>query len=453
MCLATIGTLLLLSGHTNGQELDLSLRRSNAQASTEILRLAEDENSESPTTSEGQIATEVPLTEANRSTTELAALEEIAYQNNAAIRKASSRRDALAGKKIQVGLPPNPIVGIRGEDIFEDGAGGRYGVFYGQEVVRGNKLELSQRIVDAEIEAANKQILTLKQRLRTDVHSRYYIALVAQRRVNLTRDLVEMVKDIVELSAALVESKEAARTTVLQAEIELERVKVTFRQSENDLLAARQQLAALLNQAKLPFEQLQGDAEQTPNVPDIETLYDQLLAHSPELATELAKIETAKRSLCRANVQWIPNVTWQGGVAYDTTGEHVIADFQIGMPLPKYDLNQGQIMQRRHQIAAAQAAVEQKVIQLRQRLIAEYRSYMEAKLQVDAYSESILPKSQTTLDLITAGYREGEVGFLQVLTAQRTFFEAQLEYLSRLQQLRSKAVMLNGQLLSGSMNQ
>lgn len=384
--------------------------------------------------------------------TQLDQLQALAFENNPAIRQARSRRDALSGKQLQAGLRPNPIAGIRGEDIFENGGGGRYGVFYGQEIVRGNKLSLAQRIVDAEIEAACQQIAVLRQRLKTDVQARYYDVLVAQKRVTLTSELVAMTQNIVQTSAALVEAQEAAKTTVLQAEIELEWVKVVFRQAENDLLAARQQLSALLNQANLPFDYLAGDATRTPNLPEIEMLYDQLLSQSPELAAELAKIETAKRSLQRANAQWIPNVTWQGGVAYDTTGEHIISDFQIGMPLPKYDVNQGQIMQRRHEITAAQANVEKMVIQLRQRLIAEYRAYLEAKIQVDAYTDSILPKSEKTLELIAAGYREGEVSFLQVLTAQRTFFEAQLEYLSRLQQLRSKAVILNGQLLSGSLN-
>ncbi len=392
------------------------------------------------------------IASASPANTQLGQLEALAFENNPAIRQARARRDALMGKRIQVGLRPNPVAGIRGEDIFEDGAGGRYGFFYGQEIVRGNKLTLSRRIVAAEIKAAGQQIEVLQQRLKTDVCAGYYNVLVAQQRVQLTSKLVAMMQEIVDMSEALVRAQEAAQTTVLQAEIELERVKVIYRQADNDLLAARQQMAALLNQADLPFGYLTGDATETPAVATIETLYDQLLSQSPELATELAKIETAKRSLERANVQWIPNVTWQGGVGYDTTGEHVVADFQIGMPLPKYDVNQGQIMQRRHEIAAAQANVEKMVLRLRQRLVVEYRAYVKAKIQVDAFSNSILPKSEKTLELISAGYREGEVGFLQVLTAQRTYFEAQLEYLDRLQQLRNKAVLLDGQLLSGSLN-
>ena len=129
----------------------------------------------------------------------------------------------------------------------------------------------------------------------------------------------------------------------------------------------------------------------------------------------------------------------------------MIADFQVGMPLPTVDWNQGNIRKARSEIVIASASVEQKVIQLRQRLIKNYRDYAKAKLHVDAFSNSILPKSEKSLELITDGYRSGELNFLQVLTAQRTYFQAQLEYLDRLKTLRAQAILVEGQLLNASL--
>jgi len=191
----------------------------------------------------------------------------------------------------------------------------------------------------------------------------------------------------------------------------------------------------------LPFEQLEGDVTAVPSLPAIEEVYDSLLTSSPEIAAELAKIKTAEHVLQRAKVESVPNVTWQTALKYDTTGEHVIADFQVGMPLPTVDWNQGNIRKARGEIVMASASVEQ----------TNYRDYAQAKLQVDAYANSILPKSRKSLELITAGYRAGELDFLQVLTAQRTFFQAQLDYLDRLSTLRSKTILVEGQLLNASL--
>ena len=49
------------------------------------------------------------------------------------------------------------------------------------------------------------------------------------------------------------------------------------------------------------------------------------------------------------------------------------------------------------------------------------------------------------------GYREGEFGYLELLTAQRTFFGANLAYLESLQQLWTQSVELEGLLLSGGL--
>ena len=381
----------------------------------------------------------------------LADLEQLALATNPAIARAEAKRDSLTGKRLQAGLGPNPTAGFFGQDIFEDGGGGRYGVFYGKEIVRGNKLALAQNVVDAEISATCRQIETLQRRLKTDVKNAFYEVLLAQQRVTLTEALVARLAEIVKISEALVKAKEAAAASVLQVEIQYEQIKVVSEQTKLDLSAARQQLAALLNESVLPFDKIEGDVSKIPSLPTIEEVYDHLLGSSPEIAAELAKIETAKQTLRRAQVEAVPNVTWQTAVSYDTSGEHVIADFQVGMPLPTVNWNQGNIRKARSEIIMASASVEQKVVQLRQRLINNYREYAKAKLQVDAFANSILPKSKKSLDLITAGYRAGELDFLQVLTAQRTFVQAQLDYLNRLRILRSKAILVEGQLLNASL--
>jgi len=354
----------------------------------------------------GTLIEGLPATSVGR----LADIERLAFKTNPAIAKAHAKRDALTGKRIQAGLGPNPKAGFFGEDLFEDGSGGRYGFFYGQEVVRGNKLALSQNVVDAEIYAACQQIEILERRLKTDVQNQFYEVLLAQQRATLTESLAQRLAEILKISEALVEAKEAAAASVLQVEIEYEQIKVVAKQANLDLAAARQLLAAFINESVLPFERLDGDVATVPSLPTIEEVYDSLLANSPEIAAELAKIETAER-------------TW----------------------------NQGNIRKARSEIVIASASVEQKVIQLRQRLIKNYRDYAKAKLHVDAFANSILPKSEKSLELITDGYRSGELNFLQVLTAQRTYFQAQLEYLDRLKTLRAQAILVEGQLLNASL--
>jgi len=53
---------------------------------------------------------------------------------------------------------------------------------------------------------------------------------------------------------------------------------------------------------------------------------------------------------------------------------------------------------------------------------------------------------------VTEGYRLGEFGYLTFLTAQRTYFQTNLSYLTSLVELRRSEAIIQGLLLSGSLD-
>ena len=378
-------------------------------------------------------------------------LEQIALATNPAVGEIRAEIESLQGKLMQAGLPPNPTVGINSEDIFEDGTAGRYGVYFGREIVRGNKLEISRSVVCAEIEAAEQRLAVMEQRLLTDVRSRFYDLLVAQSTVLMAKELVKISQNAVDVSKQLLEAKEAAQTSVLQSEVELQNALVVHRRAENQLLAARRKLSGLLNEADLKVEYVEGDPRTILELADFEQSFDVVVNNSPEIAALFAEVEQKRRQLNQNIVEPIPNVTWQTTIQYDSVSDNVIGGFQIGMPIPTLNRNQGAIHQARHQIVAAERRAEKKALSLRQRLAGAYESYLDAKLQVDAYDSEIIPRAKETLELVSKGYREGEIDFLQLLTAQRTYSQINLTYLDQLKQLWRQHVEIQGMLLSGSL--
>ncbi len=394
---------------------------------------------------------ETPVLRAEIAPTSLVQMEQIALATNPAVAEIQAEIGALRGKLTQAGLPPNPTAGINGEDINEDGGAGRYGVFLGREVVRGNKLGLSQSVVCAEIRAAEQRLAVVEQRLLTDVRQRYYDLLVAQETLSVTDELVRISTNAVDVSRKLVEAKEAAQTSVLQSELELQTAIVAKQQAENLRLGSRRKLAALLGEVDLPVESVAGDVREMLVLDDFEPFYDQLVNNSPEIAALFAEVEQRHRQLARECVEPVPNVTWQTTLQYDTVGDDVIAGFQIGMPIPTLNRNQGAIDQARHQIIEAERRAEKKALDLRHRLATAYESYLDAKLQVDAYDSGIIPNAKETLDLVTEGYEQGEIDFLQLLTAQRTYSQITLTYLRQLREAWRQNAEIRGMLLTGSL--
>ncbi len=379
-------------------------------------------------------------------------LEQLALSTNPAVFQARAELESLRGKLTQAGLPPNPVVGVSGEDINENGRAGKYGVFLGREIVRGNKLGLSRSVVCAEIEAAERRLEVMQHRLLTDVRLRYYELLVAQEKVTVAAELVTVAQQAADASAQLLAAKEAPRTEVLQSQLELQNAQVVRQLAENQRLTARRKLAAFLNEDDLPANRVAGKVDNAVELEEFEQTFDHLINNSPEISALFAEVEQARRQLSRECVEAVPNITWQTSLLFDTVGDNMVAGFQVRMPIPTVNRNQGGIHQARQQIAVAQHSAEKRVLDLRHRLAAGYERYLNAKVQVEAYATGILPKAKETLDLISRGYQAGEVDFLQLLTAQRTFAQTNMAYLESLGMQWQQSIEIHGLLLTGSLD-
>jgi cobalt-zinc-cadmium efflux system outer membrane protein len=177
-----------------------------------------------------------------------------------------------------------------------------------------------------------------------------------------------------------------------------------------------------------------------------------LLSESPEIAVAQAMVDRANWTVARAQAQRIPDIDVQATVQHDNATRYDIASLQIGVPLPIFDRNQGGIQKAQAELAAAHSNVVRLELDLKRRLAASYESYANARRRVTEYDARILPDAKESLDLVTVGYRNGEFGYLTLLTTQRTYVETNLSYLDALRQLREAAAAIDGMLLSGSLD-
>lgn len=369
------------------------------------------------------------------------------------ILRAIARIDALKGRFTQAGLPNNPMLGVVGEDINEAGSNGRYGVLFGQQVRRREKMRLDQSIASAEMDTAMAALETARLRLQTDVRQQFAAVLVKQEQVAMSRQLVKVAGRAVEVSRRLFSADEVARASVLQAELELEKARVVVMRLENQLTAARRTLAATIGQEDLPTPTVAGSVDLVGSSDSFESIYDLLLRESPELSQQFADIERACRQVARERAEPLSDVTWQTSVMYDVAEENLIGGFQVSMKIPTLNQNQGAIFEAEREVAEARNTADLKALELRQRLTDAWQQFVDARLQVNAFRERILPKSQETLDLLMRGYEAGESDLLSLLLAQRTWFETSLAYLENVEVMARQDARMKGMLLSGSLDQ
>lgn len=381
----------------------------------------------------------------------LEALEQIALNNNPAIGQAVAKLRALQGKWVQAGLPPNPRVGYLSEDVGIEGTSGKQGAFVGQKFITGGKLDLDQAVVSREIMRSEQQLITTRQRVLTDVRIGYYDVLIAQRKLKLAGELVDISNQAVRASQQLLKAKEIPRVGLLQTEIEAQTAHILLRRAKNGNVAAWRRLNSVIGGPDLALQPLEGDLDQVANNLEWNEQLERLVTKSPEVATAVTELERARSALGRAHAQVIPDLNVQVALQYDNLTEDTITGVQVGLPIPLWNRNQGGIQRAWNDIVTARRNIQRVELDLQQRLAIAFQQYADARYQVGRFSDNILPTARETFDLVSEGYQKGEVGYLDMLTAQRTYFRANLSYIEALRELWQVTVRIEGMLLQDSL--
>ncbi len=400
----------------------------------------------------GPLAVPVPPAGAEERTFRLEDLEQIALTNNPSLVRAYAAVSAERGNWVQVGLPPNPAWGYAG---FQLGSGGRaeqHALLVDGELVMGHKLRLNRAIAEQQIARAEQNMFAQQQRVLTDVRVGFYEALLAQRGLELAQQLLKIARDGQNMAERLFKAGETSQVDFLQAEIEV------FN-SENGLNAARarhfaawQTLLAVMGVPHLPPAVLCGDLETIPEMLAWDETLTRLLTTSPEIGAAVANLDRARAALARARREPIPNVRFQLGVMQDQgIGGKTDGIVQTLLPLPILNRNQGAIRQAEAELTAAQHAIAQTELDLHNRLASVFERYTSAVYRVRRYREAILPAAEKSLEQVRRGYSGGEFPFLNLLNAQRTYFQTSNLYLQSLLDLRTSTAQIEGMLLSNSL--
>lgn len=384
----------------------------------------------------------------------LADLEQMALAGNPSIARTAAGVGVARGNWVQGGLPPNPYVGYEGQQLGSGGLAEQHGIVFGQEVVRGGKLRLNRAVADREVTRAQQELATQQQRVLTDVRVAFFQVLLAQRQIDITSELLRVSSEGVRTVESLFRGLEANRAEVLQAQIEVENAEILVSNARHRHLAAWQELTAVVGNPLLPCQPLAGDAFVPPACFNFDETLARIHMASPEVAVAVAEIDRSRMAVERARVEPVSNVNFQGlfnVVDNGIFGGKPDAGIVATVPVPIFNRNQGAILRAQHEMIAAQRALEQLHLDLTNRLAPTFERYANARAQVERYQARLLPAAKESLELTQRTYEAGEASYLGLLTAQRTFFQTNINYLEAVRALRISEVQLNGFLLTDSL--
>jgi len=344
---------------------------------------------------------------------------------------------AADARAIQAGLLPNPELELELEDF--GGTGELRGTQASESTFQlsqlielGGKRARRLRASGLERDLAGWDYEAKRLEVLTEATKAFIEVLVAQDRIALTEETMRLSEQVLHAAEERIKAGKVAAIEATRARVEVSNARREVDHARSALDAARKRLASSWGGTRPAFERASGslDAGVLP-VPPAEEL-SQRLSQNPDLARWAVEMASRQAALRVEERKRIPDVTVSGGVRLVNETDDTSFVVRLSLPLALFDRNQGGVLEARHRLAGAEEERRATEVRLAAALAEAYQALLSAYRDVTVIQQEALPAAQEAFDVATEGYRQGKVGFLDVLDAQRTLVETRGQYLEAL---------------------
>jgi cobalt-zinc-cadmium efflux system outer membrane protein len=386
----------------------------------------------------------------------LSDLERMALTTNPTIAAAEALVEEERGLMQQVGLYPNPSFGYIRSDPSAPGRGPgqseTQGVFFSQELVVPGKRQLNRAIEGQDVRWRLWQLNAQRERVLNDVRIQFFEILGAQRAVEAAQELEKLAAEAVKIADTAFKAKSAARADVVRAEIQLQAIRIALQDAQLRHQSAWKQLAYLLGRPELQATALIGNLEEDVLQLDWEESLRALLANSPVLRAQEAKVREARYSWQRARLEAVPNLTVQVVAEHDQVQKSNTVSTLLALPVPIFNRNQGNVYNAAAAITHQQKERERLELALYHQFAASFRTYQVARNHAERIKKEILPRVKENLDLTNQAQKAGKFSIFPLLEARQLYFETDHAYIDALTEVHKTGIEIKGMLLTGGLN-
>lgn len=262
-----------------------------------------------------------------------------------------------------------------------------------------------------------------RQDIRSDVITSFYEVVVAQRRQELAHALTELARKSVEVAGKRVAAGKVSPIDETKARLAAVDASTELNQTAAALAIARTKLAALIGQ---PAGSLML-VEQPDELPELRSI-DALQAR----AKDAAIIRRARSQLSAQEAQVdveraarIPDLTLSVGTQRDDQVGRRQAVLGLSVPLPLFNHNSDALRAAMRRTDKARDELTATEIRTSSELATAYTRYEVARNEATLLRQDVVPNARSAYELTLKGFEYGKFSFLEVLDAQRTWFQAQ----------------------------
>ena len=358
-------------------------------------------------------------------------------EDNRQLKAASFRTSQLFERSTQLGVLPDPMTSLTAFPfpVYTAEGSQQFQIQISQSLPYPGKLALKSDAGEWGARASEASEKTLQEKL---IHDGLTL-LSETKKLIRQKDLIDSYRKVLRDFESIAESRYTVGTGTQQAVLkaQLERNALDARESDVDQLlkGTVRKLAVLLDRPIIVSE-----AQAWTWNHDLSGLHgqteDSAIASRPEMSVLQALEQQAISFESLAKKDWRPDFTV--GITYfnianessppQASGRDALA-LMVGIKVP---IHRTRLKSRLEETRIRQSEVDAQTWWTQRSIREEYREVNETiKLlldQRDLYDGALLPQAQTTLLSTISAYTTGEVGFLDLLDAERMVFQLSWQF-------------------------
>jgi cobalt-zinc-cadmium efflux system outer membrane protein len=349
---------------------------------------------------------------------------------------------------LQKSLRPNPVLGTKvenfgGPDPMNGFEGAMTTFRISQLIELGDKRMKRTRLAETNHALSAWDYEAKRLEIITEVARRYIEVLADQRRVELAERTLELSQQLYEIV------KDRARVGVIptvevdKAVVRVSTEQILLHKARRKLESSRQQLCAMWADSAPRFADALGELTVVEDIPTQDQL-TKLVSQNPDIARWSAEISQRQAALDLARSQAIPSVSVVAGIRrFNATDENALV-FEMGLPVPIVDRNQGVRLQARYNLLKAKSQQKDVEVKVRTLLIANHKKLAGAHHEVVTLRDITLPAARSAYNAARKAFEKGLTNFIDVLDADRTLVNSERQYIESLSAYHKTLTTLEG---------
>lgn len=354
----------------------------------------------------------------------------LALRHNPGLAAKRAHFRALAAEAQQATALPNPSFEVAAEDVILAGPNDGFSAdtvqitgTLSQPIELGGKRDARSSVAAHRRDAAGWAYEAERLRVYRETTAAFVELLAAQRRRTNALEMVKLARETVEVLQTKAGAGKVTPLEVKRSRVTLILAGIEEEKASRALEQAQLELAAFWGRSTASFDSALGGVAIPTTLPELDALQSQLAEH-PQNRQQQAAVAQMQAQIKWERSRAIPDLNIDVGYRWinETQASAVVAG--IGLPLPLFDANRAQLEAARHHADSAERQAAATRLRLERQLQASHQRLRAAHFEVRALSSEVLGEARESFESVRAGYRLGRFGYLDLLDAQRTLFEA-----------------------------